>query len=112
LDDLEVGKVYQLVVFAFGDLQASLLLSQNTDLTIVSDGFDHSLFYEKNFSHESRFLSYLPPSNKFQLTVQSSIDAIDALYAISIKKFSTKGRRILQARNTENMKPANGTTLD
>lgn len=49
LEDLEVGKVYQLVVFAFGDLQASLLLSQDTDLTIVSDGFGHSLFYEKKF---------------------------------------------------------------
>lgn len=69
---------------------------------MLSDGFTQSLHFDINQSLNVRYFTYLPPSQKFQLAVESSTTYINASYSINIKKFSTKNianeTRLLKAQ--------------
>lgn len=93
-------RVYVLELFAESDLHSSLLLSQESDLTLLTDGLPTLVNFQANeLTSETRYFSYLPPSKKFQLSVSAVAGKLDIDFTLSIKKISTKpesaNRRIL-----------------
>eukprot|EP00347_Sterkiella_histriomuscorum_P004193 403361391 len=104
LKQLINGRTYQLIVTAISqDLHASLLLSQDSDLTLISDGQPHTINITSQSSQESRYFTYLPPSQKFQLGISAMSlgSSIDTIYSVHIKQISTKpssGLRQLQQK--------------
>lgn len=83
------GMQYRFIIKAMNDLHASVVMSQDSDLTVLPDGVANHLNFKNYSRYETKYFSYLPPSNKFQLALNAYSNPTGVNYSISIVKFSS-----------------------
>ena len=66
---------YKLIIEADNDMHASILVNQRKDLVIIPDGLKQTLTFNQN--KEIQYLVYMPPSEKFHLTVNSKVSSLE-----------------------------------
>jgi hypothetical protein len=84
---LNAYDTYQIVVEAQGksELHASIILTTDKSLNILPDGVPLRLYVNSDFEEETRYFTYLPPSDTFQLALNLKSYTFGLDYSISLK---------------------------